>query len=45
MIKDYEIKEKLGAGAYGVVFKVTKKNTKDFYVTNIIIWNESKRKK
>ena len=32
MIKDYEIKEKLGAGAYGVVFKVTKKNTKDFYV-------------
>ena len=32
MIKDYEIKEKLGEGAYGSVYKVSKKNSKEFFV-------------
>ena len=32
MIKDYEIKEKLGEGAYGSVYKVSKKNSNEFFV-------------
>ena len=32
MIKDYLIQDKLGTGSYGIVYKVTKKDTNDFYV-------------
>ena len=32
MIRDYIIKETLGKGAYGVVYKVEKKNTNNIYV-------------
>ena len=32
MIRDYIIKDKLGTGSYGVVYKVTKKKDNNFYV-------------
>ena len=32
MIKDYIIKETLGKGTYGIVYKVQKKDTNDIYV-------------
>ena len=32
MIKDYIIKERLGTGAFGVVYKVVKKSTNKIYV-------------
>ena len=32
MINEYLIQKKLGIGSYGTVYKVTKKNTNDFYV-------------
>lgn len=32
MIRDYIIKEKLGTGSYGVVYKVTKKTDRNIYV-------------
>ena len=32
MIKDYLIKERLGVGSYGTVYKVKKKNSNDIYV-------------
>ena len=32
MIRDYIIKERLGIGSYGTVYKVKKKNTNKYYV-------------
>ena len=32
MIKEYIIKERLGTGAFGIVYKVVKKNTNIIYV-------------
>ena len=32
MIRDYTIKDKLGTGSYGTVYKVTKKTDKNIYV-------------
>ena len=32
MIKDYIIKERLGTGAFGIVYKVLKKSNNYFYV-------------
>ena len=32
MIKEYIIKETLGRGCYGIVYKVQKKNTNEIYV-------------
>ena len=39
MIKDYIIKETLGKGSYGVVYKVQKKNTNNIYVIKQISLN------
>ena len=32
MIKDYIIKERLGTGAFGIVYKVLKKSNNNIYV-------------
>lgn len=43
MVRDYTIKEKLGTGSYGVVYKVLKKGDKQFYVLKqISLFNMNK---